>query len=180
MLKAEPEDLRTHDVLKNTAVISLGSNKGDRAKNLREALSRLLSETAITLSGISSIYRTEPVDDEEQPFFYNATACLKTRFGAREFFNKLFATEAFIGKEKERMKGPRRIDLDFLFFNNEVLQEKNLIVPHPSIEKRLFVLKPLMEICPFYVHPVLRRAVRELYFELKTEKKAVPVMAFPC
>lgn len=169
----------TQVVLENTAVISLGSNKGNRGKNLSAALFHLLSDTGIVLSEISSVYRTEPVDDEEQPFFYNAAACLKTRFDAQKFFNKLFAAEAFIGKEKEGQKGPRRIDLDLLFFNNAVLQSKNLTLPHPSIEKRLFVLRPLMEICPFYIHPVLKRSIRDLYFEIRSDKTATPIMPFP-
>ena len=114
-----------------------------------------------------------------QPFFYNAAAVFDTDLSAEAFFSVMNDTEREIGKEKERPKGPRRIDLDLLFFNSCIFESPDLTVPHPSLAQRLFVLKPMMEVLPFYTHPVLKKSIRELYFDLKTDKEVKYKMPFP-
>ena len=163
----------------NLAVISLGSNKGNKAKNLSLALQILCGHEKVSLISVSSIYRTAPVEDIHQPFFYNAVAAFDTDLSAEVFFSVMNDTEREIGKEKERPKGPRRIDLDLLFFNSCVFESPGLTIPHPSLPQRLFVLKPLMEVLPFYKHPVLKKSIRELYFDLETDKEVKYKMPFP-
>ena len=149
--------------------VSLGSNKGNRYKNLWTSLDLLVSENFDSFK-ISSIYKTDPVDDEDQPYFYNAVISFETSLSPFDLLSILKQVEVRIGKEKERAKGPRRIDIDILFYDNITFKNENLIIPHPSIQKRLFVLKPLMEIMPFYIHPSLKKSIRELYFEVEDNK----------
>ncbi|MBN1521067.1 MAG: 2-amino-4-hydroxy-6-hydroxymethyldihydropteridine diphosphokinase [Candidatus Aureabacteria bacterium] len=163
-----------------TALLSIGSNKGKRLDNIRRSVQLLIRLKSIKVESISSIYRSDPVDDADQPFFYNIAVSLKTRLSPHELFQYMVHIEKVIGKEKEREKGPRRIDLDVLFYDDVVLKDDILTIPHPSIEKRLFVLKPLMEIAPFTKHPVLRKSVRDLYFNMKTDKQVKYRMPFPC
>ena len=162
----------------NNAVISLGANKGKSIYNLKKSLSLLDANPYTHLSAVSSIYKTAPVYDEDQSSFYNAAASFSTSLSEEEFFALMQDVEQRIGKEKEREKGPRRIDLDLLFFNNEVIKKNHFTVPHPSISERLFVLKPLMEIIPFYIHPVHKKSIRDLYFQCESDKMVEYKMSF--
>jgi 2-amino-4-hydroxy-6-hydroxymethyldihydropteridine diphosphokinase len=148
------------------AAIALGSNLvsrfGDREANLREAVRRI--ESLGEVRAVSSFYDTEPVGYREQPRFLNAAMLLKTELGPRELMRKLLEVERAMGREREAAvpKGPRVIDLDLLLYGDWVLWAEELILPHPRMEERRFVLEPLAEIAPEWVHPVLGKTVREL------------------
>jgi 2-amino-4-hydroxy-6-hydroxymethyldihydropteridine diphosphokinase len=148
------------------AAIALGANLesrfGNREENLREAVRRIgeLGE----VRAVSSFYDTEPVGYREQPRFLNAAMLLKTELGPRELMRKLLEVERAMGREREAavQKGPRVIDLDLLLYGDWVLWSEELMLPHPAMSERRFVLEPLAEIAPEWVHPVLGVTVREL------------------
>jgi 2-amino-4-hydroxy-6-hydroxymethyldihydropteridine diphosphokinase len=148
------------------AAVALGSNLesrfGDREANLREAVRRIgeLGE----VRAVSSFYDTEPVGYREQPRFLNGAMLLETKLGPVELMRGLLGVERAIGREREGAvpKGPRVIDLDLLLYGDWVLWAEDLILPHPRMEERRFVLEPLAEIAPEWVHPVLGVTVREL------------------
>jgi 2-amino-4-hydroxy-6-hydroxymethyldihydropteridine diphosphokinase len=148
------------------AAVALGSNLesrfGDREANLREAVRRI--ETLGEVRAVSSSYDTEPVGYREQPRFLNGALVLETELGPQELMRRLLGVERAMGREHEGAvaKGPRVIDLDLLLYGDWVLWAEDLILPHPRMEERRFVLEPLAEIAPDWVHPVLGVTVREL------------------
>jgi 2-amino-4-hydroxy-6-hydroxymethyldihydropteridine diphosphokinase len=135
-----------------TIYLALGSNIGDRQKNLREA-TRLLAESAIQISKISSIYETEPVDYLDQAWFLNAVLQGQTDLSAVQLLTTLRHIESKMGSRKPFAKGPRLIDLDILLYGNETIATPDLQVPHPRMLHRNFVLVPLAEIAPSLRHP---------------------------
>ncbi|HTC75901.1 MAG TPA: 2-amino-4-hydroxy-6-hydroxymethyldihydropteridine diphosphokinase [Edaphobacter sp.] len=148
------------------AAIALGSNLesrfGDREGNLREAVRRI--EGLGEVRAESSFYDTQPVGYLEQPRFLNAALLLETELGPRELMGELLGVERAMGRERlgAVAKGPRVIDLDLLLYGDWVLWAEELILPHPAMQDRRFVLEPLAEIAPEWVHPVLGMTVREL------------------
>jgi 2-amino-4-hydroxy-6-hydroxymethyldihydropteridine diphosphokinase len=148
------------------AAIALGSNLesrfGDREANLREAVRRVgeLGE----VRAVSSFYDTEPVGYLAQPRFLNGAMLLETKLGAVELMRGLLGVERAMGRERVGAiaKGPRVIDLDLLLYGDWVLWSEELMLPHPAMAERRFVLEPLAEIAPEWVHPVLGVTVREL------------------
>ena len=158
--------------MKRTAYLSLGSNLGDREANLREAISRLRELGSV--SRVSALYETEPVEVAgPQPWFLNCAAALETELTPLEFLKSMLAIEHSMGRERTEPTGPRKIDMDIIFFGNEVLDTEELSVPHPAMQDRRFVLAPLAEIAPEAMHPVLRRTVRDLLNLLPANSGAV-------
>ena len=148
------------------AAIALGSNLesrfGDREANLREAVRRI--EALGEVKAVSSFLDTEPVGFVEQPRFLNGALLLETELGPQELMRGLLGVERAMGREREGAvrKGPRVIDLGLLLYGDWVLWAEDLILPHPRMEERRFVLEPLAEIAPDWMHPVLGVTVREL------------------
>src|SRR5215470_1219872 len=141
------------------AAIALGSNLesrfGDREANLREAVRRI--ETLGEVKVVSSFYDTAPVGLVEQPRFLNGALLLETELQPPALMRELLGVERAMGRERVGAvaKGPRVIDLDLLLYGDWVLWSDELILPHPAMETRRFVLEPLAEIAPDWVHPVL-------------------------
>jgi 2-amino-4-hydroxy-6-hydroxymethyldihydropteridine diphosphokinase len=138
---------------------------GDRQSNITNAIQKI-KESDIVVHDISPIYETEPYGVEEQPKFLNAAIKISTKFEPQELLEKLLHIEKELGRERKERWGPRTLDLDILFYDNIILNEENLIIPHTDMINRNFVLKPLCDIAPKAVHPVCSKTVLELYKEL--------------
>lgn len=136
------------------AFIGLGSNLGDREASLRQALEHLAQAPETVVVRASSLYDTEPVGIEDQPHFLNAVAQLDTQLTPRQLLWNLMLIERRLGRVRSQRWGPRTIDLDLLLYEDAILEDDDLQVPHPELSKRSFVLVPLVELEPLLVHPV--------------------------
>jgi 2-amino-4-hydroxy-6-hydroxymethyldihydropteridine diphosphokinase len=147
--------------MSTTAYLSLGSNLGDRQAYLRQAILELGSIGQVT--AISSYYETEPVDFTDQPWFLNCAVALETKVKTPiELMRSILDIERAMGRERVQKKGPRIIDIDILLFGNVVVDSEEMIIPHPAMHKRRFVLEPLAEIAPEVHHPAFKKTIREL------------------
>jgi 2-amino-4-hydroxy-6-hydroxymethyldihydropteridine diphosphokinase len=141
------------------AYVGLGGNLGDRESYLRGAVERLRSEPDVEVVGVSRVRETEPVGYRDQPRFLNAVVALETTLSARALLARLLAIERDLGRERTGPRyGPRTIDLDLLVHGDEWVDEPGLVVPHPRLAERRFVLEPLVELAPDLVLPDGRRA----------------------
>jgi 2-amino-4-hydroxy-6-hydroxymethyldihydropteridine diphosphokinase len=132
--------------VENTAFIALGSNIGNRYDTITSAIKRLTSYSEIHLVNYSSIYETDPVGYEDQDLFLNMVIEIQTILSALELLDLCLKTELELGRKREIKWGPRTIDLDILTFNQENIETEKLIVPHPRMLERAFVIIPLLEI----------------------------------
>ncbi len=146
------------------AYLSLGSNIGDRAHQLRAAIARLAEIGRVV--AVSSFYETEPVELTDQPWFLNCAVALETAANAEQLMAALLHIEQDMGRQRTQKNGPRTIDIDILLFGDLVTNSPALTVPHPAMHQRRFVLEPLAEIAPHARHPVLKKTVGELLAEL--------------
>ena len=153
----------------HTVYLSLGTNMGDKKKNLLEAIEKINTLENTKVTSKSSILETEPFGYTEQDMFLNACIEIKTLFTPQELLEKLLAIELEMGRVRTIKWGPRVIDIDILFFDDEIIQDKNLCVPHPWICERMFVLEPLCEIAPNLVHPLERKPITTLKRILEKE-----------
>lgn len=155
----------------DTAYVALGSNLGDREKNLRSACEHITEPEEIQLRKLSRFYETVPVGGPSQPMFLNAVLEVKTSMEPHQLLKELQRIELFMGRIRKEKWGPRIIDLDILLFGDRVVKDDTLKVPHPLMHERMFVLEPLVEIAPNTVHPVLKKTIFQMYQELKTFKQ---------
>jgi len=143
--------------------IGLGSNKGGRIKNIEDALDKLKKE--IDIQKVSSFYLTEPVKTKGG-WFVNCVIEGKTNKPVRELLTYLLQIEKEMGRLRKKEKEKRPIDLDILFYGQQIIQEKELTIPHPRLHQRRFVLTPLSEVNPKLNHPLLNKTIDELLREL--------------
>jgi 2-amino-4-hydroxy-6-hydroxymethyldihydropteridine diphosphokinase len=137
-----------------TSYIGLGSNLGDRDAFLRRALDLLRAEPRIEVTAVSSVRETDPVGLVDQPRFLNAVARIETDLAPRELLDRMLGAERQLGRRRDGPRsGPRTIDLDLLLYGDEEVDEPGLIVPHPRLTERRFVLEPLHELDPGLVVP---------------------------
>lgn len=141
--------------------LGLGTNVGDRAANLAEALRRL-PDAGVLVRQLSSVYETDPRDYPDQAPFLNQVVAAETEAFPIQLLKRLQGIERDMGRRRTLPKGPRIIDLDLLLYEQKVMSTPVLEVPHPRIAERRFVLEPLAEIAPELRHPVLRKTMREL------------------
>jgi 2-amino-4-hydroxy-6-hydroxymethyldihydropteridine diphosphokinase len=140
------------------AYVGLGGNLGDRRSYLERALDLLDRDPEIRVADVSSFRDTEPVGYVDQPRFLNAVAAVETELGPRELLERMLAVERVLGRERAGPRyGPRTIDLDLLLYGDEQIAEPGLVVPHPRLAERAFVLEPLAELAPDLVLPDGRR-----------------------
>lgn len=146
----------------NRVFIAFGSNIGDRYETVKRAF-ELIEENGMKIIKKSNIYETEPYGYKDQPPFINGVILVETELTCREVLERLLQIEKQLGRERIIRWGPRTIDLDIIFYNGEIYNEEDLKVPHPDMQNREFVLKPLCDIEPDFVHPILNKSVKEMY-----------------
>lgn len=149
--------------------LGLGSNLGDRKANLETTLEEI--SQIITVSKRSQIYETEPYGYKKQRDFLNMVIEIETSLSPTELIIKLHEIEHKMGRLREITNGPRKIDIDIIFYNDEIIESQNLKIPHPDMHKRKFVLKPLTDINEEFIHPILKKTMRELLKNLKSSEK---------
>lgn len=151
-----------------TIYLGLGSNMGDRESNLEGAL-RMLAHK-VTIGKISSVYETEPVGYSEQPWFLNLVCCGETRLGPFDLLSFAKDIEARLGRIPSFPNAPRPIDIDILFYDQEIMDTEELSIPHPRINERAFVLIPLADVALSLFHPALGKTIEVMVSELEDTK----------
>ena len=145
----------------NSVVLHLGSNIGSKKSNIDLAI-LLISQEIGLINTQSSYYVTDAWGIEDQPSFINAAVIVDSLLEPEEILEKIHVIEQKLGRRKIEKWGPRIIDIDILFFNKQIIEKANLKIPHPEITNRNFVLVPLKELMPEFVHPVLHTTIEYL------------------
>ncbi len=147
------------------AGISLGSNLGDRLGNIRKA-SLMLKEKNAYIVASSEVFETHPWGVKDQPSFLNACLLIETEEPPRDLMLKLQSIESELGRVSRFRWGPREIDIDIIFMDGLAMNEDDLVIPHPEMHKRAFVLVPLNQVAPEWIHPLLGKSVREMEMQI--------------
>lgn len=158
-----------------TVVLGLGSNLGPKLNNLKKAVNLLYTMPGFDILAFSSVYETEPWGFKNQNNYLNCVIAGLYRFSAENLFENIKIIEHRTGRVKRDRWHPREIDIDILFFGNRKIKGRKLEIPHPQVKFRNFVLVPLEEIMPDFVHPVLRKNLRRLLDESKDSCKVVKI-----
>jgi len=153
--------------VKNTIYIALGTNLGNRLANLRAAIQSMPPEVKVLAE--SHVYETPPWGYEDQPAFLNMVVKAKTELLPEALLKYLKQLEVELGREQNFRWGPRLIDLDILFYDDLVLASPPLVIPHPRLHERAFVLVPLADVAPDLIHPVLKQSVRDLLVAIEAQ-----------
>ena len=163
------------------AYIGIGTNLGDRLANIKRAIEYFKAEEEINAIVLSNLYETEPVGYRDQPEFINGVIELKTSFSLQNLFIFLKNVEKKMGRIKTFKYGPRIIDLDILFYDDVIYSDLDIIVPHPHLKNRAFVLYPLAELCENYIHPLYFKSIANLKNDLINEQrmKKLEIQDFP-
>ncbi len=162
--------------MNNTAFIGIGSNKGDRRQSCMNAIQAFSTWEQGSIIKVSSLYESEPWGYDDQELFINCVIKISTSEDAFGLFTFIQKAELQLGKQKDFHWGPRTIDLDILFFNEDIIDTPRLKIPHPFLHQRRFVLEPLSEIEPSLVHPVLKQPVVSLLQQLQDSKHIIKRM----
>jgi 2-amino-4-hydroxy-6-hydroxymethyldihydropteridine diphosphokinase len=152
----------------NKAYLLTGGNEGDRYLNMQQARTNI-EHICGQLLQVSSLYETAPWGKTDQADFLNQVLLIETIWNPRQLLNALLQIEEKGGRIRTEKNAPRTIDIDILFYNNLVIDEPGLSIPHPRIADRRFVLEPLNEISPEYIHPVLDKTIHQLLLECTDE-----------
>jgi len=151
------------------AYLGIGSNLGDPIENCRTALREISSLKNVQVLRRSSLYRTEPVGETPQDWFVNGVVEIRTTFTAPQLVKALQWVEQALGRERNERWGPRTIDIDILLYGQEIIKTQSLVVPHPEMHKRRFVLAPLNEIAPYVIHPLYGVSMKGLLDRLEDD-----------
>ena len=154
--------------------IAIGANLGDKMANCQEAIRLMTDHPDITLTAASKFYRTAPVDYTDQDWFVNAAVSIETRLEPLALLDTLKSMETAMGRQRDGIRfGPRPIDLDIIFYGNLTVVTKRLEIPHPRMHKRRFVLQPICDIDPAFIHPVFHQEVRYLLDNIDDPEQAI-------
>ncbi len=156
------------EVVMRTVYLSLGANIGNRRLNIEKALQQLAQHPQIKMKTISRIIETEPYGVHTQPCFINCTLKVTTGLSAIQLLKECQSIEASLGRKRDMRWGPRTIDIDILFYDDQIIETEELLIPHPGIRDRVYLLSSLNELCPDFFHPLLHRTIRDL-LRIKTE-----------
>ena len=159
---------------KHQVFVSVGSNLGDKIENCQKGIKGLLADGRSILVGSSSFYRTSPVDYKDQDWFVNRVVKIETALNPFDLLDKIQGIEKAMGRKTGTVRfGPRVLDLDIIFYDDQVIQTDTLEIPHPRMHKRRFVLKPICDIEPSMMHPLLGRDMQSLLSDLQDLEQRV-------
>lgn len=159
----------------NNIYILLGGNLGNPKLQFEKAIA-LIEERLGSLIKVSSLYQSEAWGVEDQPVFLNQVILIKTKFDAMEALHICQAIEIELGRVRKEKWGARVIDIDILYFNEQIIEKQELTIPHPYIQERKFTLQPLCEIAPNYKHPKLKLSNRELLLICADKLEVVKIL----
>jgi 2-amino-4-hydroxy-6-hydroxymethyldihydropteridine diphosphokinase len=156
------------------AYISAGSNMGDRLQNCRRGIEALTEAGSSRILAQSRIYATEPVDYQDQDWFINMVVKLETAHDPFQLLDHIECIQQAAGRIQDAIRfGPRILDLDIILYDDRTIRSERLVVPHPRMHKRRFVLKPICDIDPAIIHPVLKQEMQFLLKRLSAEEQKV-------
>jgi 2-amino-4-hydroxy-6-hydroxymethyldihydropteridine diphosphokinase len=147
--------------IENQVVLGLGGNMGNRTQHLALAMVQIIQQIG-PITRVSSVYETAAWGNEDQPAFLNIAICITTPFTPLQTLERCLRIEKQMGRHRTMKWGPRIIDIDILLYNNKIIRDKNLSVPHPMMHERRFVLAPIAEIIPQKKHPILKKTFKDL------------------
>ena len=154
----------------HTVYLGVGSNLGDKEKNIKEAIRLFREDAFCRVEKVSPLIVTEPVGGVVQDDFLNGALAVKTLYSPQELLDKIGEIEKALKRERIIHWGPRTIDVDILLYDQEIIRTPDLFIPHIEMEKRKFVLEPLSEIAPEAYHPLLQKTVYQMYADLKNSR----------
>ena len=154
----------------NVVFIGVGSNLGNREENIKKAILKISELPQTSVLATSSIINTKPIGKRDQPDFLNCIIKIETKYTSNGLLTELQNIESDMGRIRKEKWGPRVIDLDILFFNDEIIETEDLTIPHPEILNREFILCLMKEIAPKFVHPIEKKTIEELYAGLNWSK----------
>ena len=159
--------------------LMLGSNMGDRISNIQTAAKFLADRSDIEVLNSTTFYETEPWGNKKQNWFVNAAIIISTSYYPEELLNICLRVENQLGRKRSEESGynDRTIDIDILFYDDKIIDEHSngieLTIPHPHVHERAFVLVPLLEVAPAYVHPVLKKSISDIYDDIDDPEAVV-------
>jgi 2-amino-4-hydroxy-6-hydroxymethyldihydropteridine diphosphokinase len=156
------------------AYISVGSNIGDKLENCQRGIKALTESGTSRVLAQSCIYTTEPVDYEDQDWFINTMVKLETSHDPYQLLDQIELIQRAAGRIKDSVRfGPRILDMDIILYDDRIIDSERLVVPHPRMHKRRFVLKPICDIDPSIIHPVLKKEMQFLLKRLGDDQQKV-------
>ncbi len=161
----------------HTAYIGIGGNMGDKEKNVKESLGLINNSYHTKITKTSKFYETKPVGYLEQDDFLNCAIEIKTLLNPLELVRFLLSIEKELKRERVIRWGPRTVDLDVLLYDDIISSQEEIILPHPRMQERMFVLEPLCDIAPYVMHPILNKSIIEIKASLTTfQKESLPLL----
>lgn len=159
----------------NTAYLILGGNKGNTLENIEQAV-QLIAEKAGVIKSKSDVFVTAAWGNTNQPDFLNQVLCLQTPLSAIDLLNITISIEQQLGRVRDQQKwAERTMDIDILFYNDDIINTSDLTIPHPLLQERKFVLVPMAQLAPMLVHPIIKKNIETLLSECSDKLEVVPI-----